>query len=97
MGFMIEDIRVLLALAVPGVISCSEGRALAAAHLENVRAKLADLIWLEAILTDTVPRRTGVPAPACPVLDMFNPSRTAALRPPPETAISDEQGNAGTE
>lgn len=75
LGFTIDDIRALLALAVPGVVSCAEVRELAAAHLQAVRAKLADLARLEAILADTVVRCSGTPAPACPVLDMLDLQR----------------------
>ena len=81
LGFTIEHIRALLALAVPGVIPCGEVRALAASHLEAVRAKLDDLTRLEAILADTVTRCSGVPASVCPVLDMLDPERSALSRP----------------
>lgn len=77
LGFTIDDIRALLNLAVPGVVSCAEVRELASAHLEVVRAKLADLARLEIILADTVVRCSGAPAPTCPVLDMLDPARTS--------------------
>ena len=53
----------------------AEVRDLASAHLEVVRAKLADLARLEVILADTVDRCSGTPAPVCPVLDMLGPQR----------------------
>ena len=75
LGFTIDDIRALLALAVPGVVSCAEVRELASAHLATVRTKLADLARLEAILAGTVDRCSGAPDPACPVLEMLDPQR----------------------
>lgn len=81
-GFTIADIRALLNLAVPGEVSCAEVRNLAYAHLDAVRAKLADLGRLEVILADTVARCSGAHAAACPVLDMLNPSKTASLEGP---------------
>jgi MerR family mercuric resistance operon transcriptional regulator len=79
LGFTIEDIRALLVLAAPGIISCAEVRELAAAHLGNVRRKLADLTRLEAILADTVTRCAGVPAQGCPILEMLDPERQTSL------------------
>ncbi len=72
LGFGIEAIRTLLGLAEPGHRSCDDVRTIAAAHLDEVRAKLADLARLEAILAQTV-GRCGArgPAPSCPVLEML--------------------------
>jgi MerR family mercuric resistance operon transcriptional regulator len=75
LGFGIEDIRVLLALAEPGHSSCAKVRDIATAHLGAVRAKLTDLAKLEDLLADTVARCSGKPVPVCPVLDMLNASR----------------------
>ena len=75
LGFGIEDVRALLALAEPGHASCAEVRAIAAGHLAGVRAKLSDLATLERLLADTVARCSGEPVPICPVLDMLDPSR----------------------
>lgn len=72
LGFGIEDIRALLGLAAPQRRSCDEVRAIASAHLRDVRAKLADLARLEARLAETVGRcQSGGPGPACAVLDLL--------------------------
>lgn len=71
LGFGIEQIRALLALAEPSRASCAEVREIARTHLDDVRAKLADLARLESILAETVSRCSGDPAPSCPVLDML--------------------------
>jgi MerR family mercuric resistance operon transcriptional regulator len=73
LGFSIEDIRALLALAEPSrAISCAQAQEIAQARLDDVRAKLADLAKLERILARTVARCSGGPAPSCPVLDMLD-------------------------
>lgn len=72
LGFGIEQIRTLLAIAEPNRSSCAEVRELAQTHLDEVRAKLADLAKLERILSATVSRCSGDPAPTCcPVLDLL--------------------------
>jgi len=71
LGFSIEQIRALLALAEPSRVSCGEVRKIARTHLNEVRAKLADLTRLEGILAATIVQCTGDPAPSCPVLDML--------------------------
>ncbi|WP_036279457.1 helix-turn-helix domain-containing protein [Methylocystis sp. ATCC 49242] len=71
LGFSIEQIRALLALAEPSRASCAEVREIARTHLDEVRAKLVDLAKLECILVETVARCSGDAAPSCPVLDML--------------------------
>ncbi|MEK4031783.1 helix-turn-helix domain-containing protein [Methylocystis sp. IM2] len=77
LGFGIEDIRALLALAAPAGGSCAEVQAIAQAHLDEVRAKLADLAKLERILALTVASCSGELAPLCPVLDMLDAGKAA--------------------
>ncbi|WP_036289635.1 helix-turn-helix domain-containing protein [Methylosinus sp. PW1] len=72
LGFSIEDIRALLALAAPSRASCAEVREIARTHLDDVRTKLADLMKLERILGETIAHCSGDPAPSCPVLDMLD-------------------------
>jgi MerR family mercuric resistance operon transcriptional regulator len=71
LGFSIEQIRALLALAEPRRASCAEVREIARTHLDEVRAKLVDLARLERILARTIAQCSGDPAPSCPVLDML--------------------------
>lgn len=70
-GFCIAGIKELLILAEPGRASCAEVQTLTAAHLDGVRAKIADLQKLEAILAGALEQCLMEPAPACPVLDML--------------------------
>jgi MerR family mercuric resistance operon transcriptional regulator len=71
LGFSIEQIRTLLALAEPSRGSCAEVQKVAQTHLDEVRAKLADLAKLERILAESIARCSGEVAPSCPVLDML--------------------------
>jgi len=71
LGFPLTEIRALLDLGAPGDASCGEVRDIASAHLDRVRAKIADLVKLEAILADAVALCTGDTAPVCPVLDVL--------------------------
>ncbi|MCI0600903.1 MAG: MerR family DNA-binding protein, partial [Beijerinckiaceae bacterium] len=70
-GFSIGEIKELLALAEPGRAACSDVQALTAAHLGEVRAKIADLRKLEAILAGALERCCAGSTPACPVLDLL--------------------------
>lgn len=71
LGFRIEQIRALLALAEPSRASCAEVKEVTRAHLSEVRTKLADLARLERILAATVAKCSGGSAPTCPVLDVL--------------------------
>ena len=55
LGFTLEEIRALLRLAEREP-SCAKVRVLAADHLRDVRAKIADLKRMERVLSDTVDR-----------------------------------------
>lgn len=73
LGFVIDDVRALLALAGPEHTSCAEVKEIAVAHLTQVRSKIVDLSRLERILANTVSRCTSDPTAHCPVLDMLEP------------------------
>jgi MerR family mercuric resistance operon transcriptional regulator len=77
LGFSIEQIRTLLALSEPTRASCADVQEVAQTHLNEVRAKLADLAKLERILAETVARCSGDPAPSCPVLDILTTQERA--------------------
>ena len=76
LGFSLEEIRALLRLGGPEKASCREVREIAAHHLEDIRAKLADLTKLERLLAKTVARCSGRTAPDCPVLDILDIERS---------------------
>jgi MerR family mercuric resistance operon transcriptional regulator len=75
LGFSLDEIRALLRLGGPEKAPCREVRAIAAHHLEDIRAKLSDLKKLERLLSKTVARCLGKTAPDCPVLDILDIER----------------------
>src|SRR5258708_10274256 len=68
LGFNLDEIRALLDLDGSGRASCAEVREIASGHLATVRAKLADLARLEAVLSETVGQCAANVSPACPLL-----------------------------
>jgi MerR family mercuric resistance operon transcriptional regulator len=75
LGFSLDEVRTLLELAVGGPKSCSDARTLAAAHLVDVKAKIADLSRMERVLVDAV-RACDADANAdsmgCPLIDSLS-------------------------
>jgi MerR family mercuric resistance operon transcriptional regulator len=71
LGFSLEAIGSLLSLAAPGRRSCASVRKVALAHLDDVRARLAELQKLEAALAETVAHCSGDTAPTCAVLTLL--------------------------
>lgn len=64
LGFTLDEVRALLGLAAAGQASCAEARDLAAAHLKDVRTRIADLRRMERVLAETV-RACHAGADAC--------------------------------
>lgn len=76
LGFTLDEIRALLDLAEPGKASCAEVRKIAARHVQDIRAKIADLSKLERLLSATVAQCSGRRVPKCPVLDILDVRRS---------------------
>ena len=76
LGFSLDEVRALLRLGGPEKASCREVREIAAHHLDDIRAKMADLRKLERLLTKTVAQCTGTTAPECPVWDILDIQRS---------------------
>jgi MerR family mercuric resistance operon transcriptional regulator len=73
LGFTLDEVRALLALSVSnGGDTCAEVRQLAACHLAEVRAKIADLRALERVLSDAVRRCDAGELPGCPLIDTLS-------------------------
>jgi MerR family mercuric resistance operon transcriptional regulator len=83
LGFSLVEVRALLNLADQRSRSCAKVRDLATGHLEDVRAKLADLRRMERILDAMVTRCADGTLPECPLIDALfrgaggTPSRSA--------------------
>jgi MerR family mercuric resistance operon transcriptional regulator len=80
LGFSLDEIRTLLDLGGPGKASCADVRDIAAHHLDDIRAKIADLKKLERILAKTIRQCSGNRVPDCPLLDILD-VRHGRLRP----------------
>ena len=73
LGFTLDEIRALLALsAEQGQEVCADVRHLAANHLRDVRAKIADLRAMERILADAVRRCDEGESARCPLIDALS-------------------------
>ena len=68
LGFSLEDIRGLLGLGDGALRTCAEVKDLTETHLSQVRAKIADLQRIEAVLFETASRCLGTDVPECAVL-----------------------------
>ena len=82
LGFTLNEIRDLLELAEQRDLPCAEARVVAAAHLGDVRSKLAALRKMEKVLVDMVARCADGATPDCPILEALFDSE-AATRPAP--------------
>ena len=73
LGFTLDEIRALLALSAhDGENTCAEVRQLAAGHLADIRAKIADLRAMERVLADAVRRCDAGELPGCPLIDTLS-------------------------
>jgi len=71
LGFTLDEVRALLGLAAGGGGACAEVREIAATHLAEVQAKVADLQAMERVLADAVRRCDAGETPGCPLIDVL--------------------------
>jgi MerR family mercuric resistance operon transcriptional regulator len=69
LGFSLDEIRELLRLVDERDQPCAEARAVAAAHLEDVRTKIADLKRMERVLKEVVAQCADGTLPECPLIE----------------------------
>ncbi|TBR29881.1 MAG: MerR family transcriptional regulator, partial [Reyranella sp.] len=69
LGFSLDEIRELLRLVDERDQPCAEARAVAAAHLDDVRAKITDLKRMERVLKDVVAQCADGTLPECPLIE----------------------------
>jgi MerR family mercuric resistance operon transcriptional regulator len=72
LGFSIDEIRTLLMLADERKRPCAEVRRVAAAHLKDVQAKIADLRAMERVLRETVARCADGKGADCPLIETLS-------------------------
>ena len=69
LGFTLEEIRGLLRLVDERDRPCAEARDVAAVHLADIRAKIADLKRMAQVLTRTAAQCSGDMVPECPIIE----------------------------
>jgi MerR family mercuric resistance operon transcriptional regulator len=69
LGFSLDEIRELLRLVDERDQPCSEARAIAAMHLDDVRAKITDLKRMERVLKDAVAQCADGTRLECPLIE----------------------------
>lgn len=73
LGFSLDEVRTLLGLSAgSGQETCAEVRQVAAHHLDDIRAKIADLRAMQRILADAVRRCDDGEFPGCALLDALS-------------------------
>jgi len=83
LGFTLDEIRALLALSAEnGQDACGEVRDLAAGHLAEVQAKIADLRAMERVLADAVRRCDAGELPGCPLIDALSGCKSGEQKAP---------------
>jgi MerR family mercuric resistance operon transcriptional regulator len=80
LGFSLDEVRRLLHLADERRRPCAEARAVASAHLADVRAKIVDLRRMERVLRETVARCEAGTGSECALIEALS-SESGAARP----------------
>lgn len=89
LGFSIEEIRGLLALVDGGTPTCAGMKQRTETHLADIRARIADLARIEAVLAETAAQCSGNDVPECPILDLFTATDDVLGRASPASPSQD--------
>src|SRR5258708_612176 len=95
LGFSIDEVRKLLTLADERKCPCAEVRVVAGAHLEDVRAKIADLRAMERVLRDTVARCADGRRANCALIEaLYRAAPNQAVQLPDSPHLRRKKGSA---
>lgn len=74
LGFSLKEVREMLGMVDGGDYSCDDIQAIAVAHIEEVKHKIADLRKIKKVLENMAKQcETGI-VPECPIVEaMFTP------------------------
>ena len=74
LGFTLDEVRVFMRLANAngGDDACAEARNLAACHVKDIRAKIADLRAMERVLSDAIRECEAGQRPRCPLIEVLS-------------------------
>src|SRR5262249_6389878 len=76
LGFSLDKLRALPGLGAQKTATCAGVKEIAAHHLQDIQAKMADLAKLERLLAKMIARCSGSRVPECPVLDILDVKRS---------------------
>lgn len=77
LGFSLDEVRALLALAASRNVDCSEVKGMARRHLDEVTAKIADLVTMQAALAKLVAQCEAGDQSGCPMITTLFGRRTS--------------------
>jgi MerR family transcriptional regulator, mercuric resistance operon regulatory protein len=73
LGFSLDDVRALLRLAVSdGADVRAEARSVFSAHVDDIRAKIADLRSMERVLAEAIRECAAGRQPECPLINVLS-------------------------
>ena len=73
LGFTLDEVRGLLRLAsADGETARAEARSVAAAHVADIQARIADLRAMEAVLTDAICECEAGRQTRCPLIEVLS-------------------------
>ena len=72
LGFSLDDVRALLAVADGGNRNCAEVYDLSVGHLREVRQKIVDLKRMEGVLKSMVEKCSRGTLPHCPIIETLS-------------------------
>lgn len=74
LGFTLDEVRAFMRLANAdgNDDACAEARSLASAHVEDIRAKIADLQAMERVLSDAICECEAGQQPRCPLIEVLS-------------------------
>jgi MerR family mercuric resistance operon transcriptional regulator len=73
LGFTLEEVRALLNLSeTDGTSTCNEVREISAAHLADVRRRIADLRAMERVLGSAIHQCDAGQQPGCPLIEALS-------------------------
>ena len=82
LGFSLDTVRALLALADGEGETCEEVERIVSRHLKDVRVKRDDLAVMEGVLSEMVSRCAGGTMPDCPLIEaLFEGAASVGGRP----------------
>ena len=68
LGFSMQEIKQLHSIVDRQTVSCESVKKIADEHIEDIAAKIADLVKMQSVLTDLSRQCSGEDVPDCPII-----------------------------